>query len=63
MGVIFNFVMIQLGPIINMPSWNEAFIHYTPDIETGMMQYISGITPGPNSLLEKGWYYTGVLGC
>jgi hypothetical protein len=36
MGVVFNFVMIQLGPIINIPSWYEAFIHYTPDIETGI---------------------------
>jgi len=40
--------MIQLGPIINIPGWYEACIHYTPDIETGMKQYISGITSGPN---------------
>jgi hypothetical protein len=47
--------MIQLGPIINIPGWYEACIHYTPDIETGMKQYISGITSGPNFL--QGWYW------
>jgi hypothetical protein len=62
--------MIQLGPIINILGWYEACIHYTPDIETGMKQYISGITWGPNFL--QGWYWkkagitsghTRVLGC
>jgi hypothetical protein len=47
--------MIQLGPIINIPGSYEASIHYTPDIETGMKQYISGITSGPNFL--QGWYW------